>query len=131
MLYFLSSDIHLFPKQCTIDLLFAPAEHCPLCPTVGWVYLLLPGSLRPSCACLSMCFSFPGVLPPQPIVARLLEHYTTPTHLRLSRLQIRNYFWNKQQMRLAGKTMYASYLPWSRRRGIADQVHGSVIKTSI
>lgn len=81
---------------------------CPqspvLSPTVWRVCLSLSGSLGPSSACLTVFFSYPGVLPPQPIVAQLLELCITPTHSRLSRLQIRSYFWNKQQMRLAGKT---------------------------
>lgn len=53
---------------------------------------------------LTMFLLYLGMLPPQPIAAQLLEHCITPTHSRLSRLQIRSYFWNKQQMRLAGKT---------------------------
>lgn len=86
----------------------------------------------PVCACLTMFLPCPGVLPPQPTAARLLERSLTPTHLRLSRLQIRSYFWSKQQMRLAGKRWcICPIFPGLGRPDVSDQVCGSLRETSI
>lgn len=74
----------------------------------------------------------PGVLPPQPAAARLLELSLTPTHSRLSRPQIRSYFWSKQRMRLAGKRCcICPIFPGLGRPGVSDQGCGSVRETSI
>lgn len=86
----------------------------------------------PIFACLTIFLLCLGVLPRQPTAAQLLERSLTPTHLRLSRLQIRSYFWSKQQMRLAGNWWcICSVFPSLGRPSGSDQLYGSVRETSI